>query len=154
MVAAALGCVPNCPSYCLCHMFMWCALGLNSLVTLQVFAKCWHPSLCFSLLHLRPLTALRHHPPPPLSSLCRSLLHATSVLQTASTSHAHICHYIVTANQFSVLVDVLVPLLTRHSEAELCTALLTLLASVLSTSTLSLSTHPPSLPPALTDCVR
>lgn len=85
----------------------------------------------------------------------RSILHATSVLQAACVGHAHLCSYIVTANQFSVLVDVLVPLLTQHSEAELCAALLTLLASVISTFSLSSSSpHLPSLSPALTDSVR
>lgn len=114
-----------------------------------------------SVMQRRVATTSQHLSAPGLGCrgdvlifLYRSFLAGVTVLQLACASQPYICGYVLAANLFSVLVDLLSPLLPQPSQdsKELCSALLSLLASV--TSTVSLSPPPPSLLPELMDCVR
>ena len=80
-------------------------------------------------------------------------MNGVTVLQLASSNNQHVCGYLLAANLLPLLVDLLAPLLTQQSEQDLSSALLSLLASLISTA--SLSPPPPlSLPAELIDAVR
>jgi hypothetical protein len=83
----------------------------------------------------------------------KSQLTGVTVLQLACASQPHVCGYMLAANLLSVLVDLLSPLLPQQSpkQLELCSSLLSLLAGII--STVSLSPPPQSIFPELMDSV-